>query len=67
MDLKFEGEHFTIEAHPCHHRLLHIRLHEKALAQFLNEMHDITEQRLSYVPYLRLMVADALQTVLEDG
>lgn len=64
MGFLFDSSQFKIEPHPCHGRLLHIRLSESALASFLDVINDITEQRLSYVPYLRLIVASQLNRAL---
>jgi protein CsiD len=66
MDFLFQGAHYTIEAHAGHQRLLHIQLKEKALQTFLEATKAMTEQHLSYVPYLRLIAADTLNTVLGD-
>lgn len=67
MGFLFQGKQFSIHSHPNHQRLLHIQINEKALKQFLNATKEMTEQHLSYVPYLRLMAADALNTTLGDG
>lgn len=64
MDSVFECETFCIGQHPCHDRLLHVAVQQRALTQFLGGLDDITEQRLTYVPYLRLVVADQLNKAL---
>ena len=67
MGFLFQGTHYGIHSHPIHPRLLHIQIKEKALKEFLNATKEMTEQHLSYVPYLRLMAANALNTALGDG
>lgn len=52
---------YTIEPHPYHARLSHLRLDRNSLNRFLEAASDLTEQRLTYVPYLRLVAADYLQ------
>jgi len=67
MGLLFQGENYTINPHAGHQRLLHIEIKEKALKAFLDTTQKMTEQHLSYVPYLRLIAADVLHTILGDG
>jgi protein CsiD len=67
MSFLFRGSHFSIEPHACHQRLLHIVLDKKALAQFFDVVHDLNQERLSYVPYLRLMAAGALDSAAGEG
>ncbi len=57
---------YAIEQHPDHHRLRHIILDADAAAIFVREVADLSEQRLTYVPYLRLIAADYLQKILGD-
>ena len=52
---------FSIETHPQHKRLFHITIESGAVKQFLEETKDLSEQRLSYVPYMRSVAADVLQ------
>lgn len=52
---------YAIEQHPDHHRLHHITIGADAVARFVREVADLSEQRLTYVPYLRLIAADSLQ------
>ena len=52
---------YTIEPHPEHARLFQLRLARESLRRFLEAAADLTEQRLTYVPYLRLAAADCLQ------
>ncbi|MDA0711066.1 MAG: glutarate dioxygenase GlaH [bacterium] len=63
----FQGAHYGIQSHATHKRLPHISLGQKELQRFMAAIGDVTQQRLSYVPYMRLRVADALQVVLGDG
>ncbi len=55
---------YTVEQHPDHHRLYHITIDAGAAARFVREGEDLTEQRLTYVPYLRLIAADCLQNIV---
>ena len=52
---------YTILPHQLHNRLYHIHLHNQAVNQFLEATTEATQQLLTYVPYMRLIVADALQ------
>jgi protein CsiD len=52
---------YTIETHPGHARLYQLHLDRESLRRFLEAAADLTEQRLTYVPYLRLTAADSLQ------
>ena len=52
---------YSIEPHPDHARLFQLRLDGESLRRFLAAAADLTEQRLTYVPYLRLVAADYLQ------
>ena len=52
---------YAIERHPEHHRLQRITIGGDAAARFVRETGDLSEQRLTYVPYLRLIAADILQ------
>lgn len=55
---------YTVEQHPDHHRLYHITIDADAAARFVREVADLSEQRLTYVPYLRLIAADCLQNIV---
>ena len=57
----------TIIPHPEYNRLFQITLDEEAVRQFLKETEELSEQRLSYVPYLRSFVADCLQRAVGDA
>lgn len=52
---------YTIETHPGHARLFHLHLDRDSLRRFLEATADLSEQRLTYVPFLRLTAADSLQ------
>ncbi|MBC9868738.1 MAG: carbon starvation induced protein CsiD, partial [Opitutae bacterium] len=52
---------YTIRTHPATSRLFHITIEGEAVSRFLQETKDLSEQRLTYVPYLRSIAADALQ------
>ena len=52
---------YTIRTHPATSRLFHITIEGEAVSRFLQETRDLSEQRLTYVPYLRSIAADALQ------
>jgi protein CsiD len=57
----------TIIPHPEHNRMYQVTLDETAVDQFLKETRDLTEQRLSYVPYLRSIAAERLQNIVGDA
>lgn len=52
---------YTIRTHPATNRLFHNTIEGEAVSRFLQETKDLSEQRLTYVPYLRSIAADALQ------
>lgn len=58
---------YTIEPHPNHPRLFQLNLDRESLGRFLDAAADLTEQRLTYVPYLRLIAADYLQQAVGGG
>jgi len=55
---------FTIEPHPNHARLFKLHIDRESFRQFLEAAEHLTEQRLTYVPYLRLVAADCLQNAV---
>ena len=55
---------YAIEQHLDHHRLHHITIGTDAAARFVREVADLSEQRLTYMPYLRLIAADSLQQIV---
>lgn len=58
---------FSIGRHPHHERLRHITVHRDALKKFLSTVEHIDLQNLEYVPFMRFMLADALQRAVGDG
>ncbi|WP_416826591.1 glutarate dioxygenase GlaH [Ectobacillus polymachus] len=64
----FVGKHktFEIKEHPHHHRLYHIEVENKALYAFLSENQEVNAQQLEYVPYMRLILAERLHTILGE-
>jgi len=58
---------YTVKQHPDHHRLWHITIHAEASIEFVHKADDFSEQRLTYVPYLRLVAANLLDRVVGDG
>ena len=57
---------YTIRTHPATERLLDISIDGGAVSRFLEGTKDLSEQRLTYVPYLRCIAADALQRVVGE-
>ncbi|MDN4522985.1 glutarate dioxygenase GlaH [Fictibacillus fluitans] len=55
-------ENFEVKEHPVHHRLYTIEVDKKVLVTFLEKNKEVTSQRLEYVPYMRLVLADSLQS-----
>ncbi|QHT47735.1 glutarate dioxygenase GlaH [Halobacillus sp. ACCC02827] len=62
----FAGRGYNIAPHPKHQRLYSIQLEEEVVTQFLNEVQDISVEQLEYIPYQRLIVADALMQLLDE-
>jgi len=58
---------YKVEEHPDHHRLRQITIDSEAAAKFVHTTADLSEQRLTYVPYLRLIAADYLHKAVGDG
>jgi protein CsiD len=58
---------FSIERHPHHERLRHITVQPDALQKFFSSVKDIEVQNLEYVPFMRFMLADALERAVGDG
>ena len=54
------GQGYSIQPHPKHNRLYHIELEEHVIDRFLEEVKDITDEKLEYIPYQRLIVAHTL-------
>ena len=64
MEHKGLNLNYTVEQHPDHNRLYHITIDADVAARFVREVEDFSEQRLIYVPYLRLIAADHLQNIV---
>ena len=58
---------YRVEKHPDHHRLRHITIKADPATAFLREAEDLSEQRLTYVPYLRSIAANHLQKNVGGG
>ena len=58
---------FSIERHPHHERLRHITVQRDALQKFFSSVKDIDLQNLEYVPFMRFMVAHALERAVGNG
>ncbi|TDY21562.1 protein CsiD [Paraburkholderia sp. BL6665CI2N2] len=58
---------FSIERHPHHERLRHVTVQADALRKFFSSVKDIDVQNLEYVPFMRFMLADALERVVGNG
>ncbi|MGC4377619.1 glutarate dioxygenase GlaH [Fictibacillus sp. Mic-4] len=59
-------ETFEVKEHPHHHRLYHIELKSEALDLFLAGNEEVNSQQLEYVPYMRLILAKRLETILGE-
>lgn len=57
---------YNIASHPNHPRLLELQVDQESLRRFLKSVADLTEQRLTYIPYLRLIAADCLQRAVGE-
>ncbi|MFM0669685.1 glutarate dioxygenase GlaH [Paraburkholderia sediminicola] len=57
---------FSIDRHPHHERLRHITVQRDALRKFFSSVKDIDLQNLEYVPFMRFMVANALERAVGD-
>ncbi|MFC7062387.1 glutarate dioxygenase GlaH [Halobacillus seohaensis] len=62
----FTGEGYEIHPHSKHARLYNIELEEHVIDQFLDEVKNISDEQLEYVPYQRLMVASTLIDLLDE-
>ncbi|MGA7778832.1 MAG: glutarate dioxygenase GlaH [Paraburkholderia sp.] len=58
---------FSIASHPHHERLRHVTVQGDALQKFFASVKDIDLQNLEYVPFMRFMVADALERAVGGG
>ncbi|NDI36894.1 glutarate dioxygenase GlaH [Chengkuizengella sediminis] len=57
---------FEVKEHSDHKRLYHIEMNHERLNTFLSENQDVNVQQLEYVPYMRLVIAQSLQSVLGE-
>ncbi|MBM7553345.1 glutarate dioxygenase GlaH [Thalassobacillus pellis] len=61
------GEGFRIYKHAAHNRMYYIELEDDVVNQFLEDLRDVSDEQLEYIPYMRLVVADKLlQLTSED-
>jgi protein CsiD len=58
---------FSIGNHPHHPRLRHVTVNPETLDAFFSAVKAIDVQNLEYVPFMRFMVADALEHAVGDG
>ncbi|ANB72138.1 protein CsiD [Paraburkholderia phytofirmans OLGA172] len=58
---------FSIGNHPHHARLRHVTVRREALESFFSATRSIDIQNLEYVPFMRFMLADALNQAAGDG
>ncbi|TAL95133.1 MAG: carbon starvation induced protein CsiD [Paraburkholderia sp.] len=58
---------FSIGRHPHHERLRHVTVQRDALQKFFSSVKNIDLQNLEYVPFMRFMVAHALERAVGDG
>jgi protein CsiD len=57
---------FTIGKHPHHPRLSLVSIERQALAAFFSAVDGIDVQNLEYVPFMRFIVADALERAVGE-
>lgn len=58
---------FAVATHPHHERLRHVTVAPEALGAFFSAVDRVDVQNLEYVPFMRFVVADALERALGDG
>lgn len=58
---------FAIGNHPRHPRLRHVTVDPAALDSFFSSVQRVDVQNLEYVPFMRFMLADALERAVGDG
>lgn len=51
---------FSIERHPVHDRLHHLKLDPSLVRSFLDDVRDVNVQNLEYVPFMRFSLAKTL-------
>ncbi|MBU8906595.1 glutarate dioxygenase GlaH [Desertibacillus haloalkaliphilus] len=60
-------EAFEVKPHPQSNRLYHIEIKKEVVKSFLDQVSDISVQRLEYVPYMRHIVANTLETLMGEN
>jgi glutarate dioxygenase len=58
---------FAIAGHPHHQRLRHVTVDPEALDTFFSAVNSIDVQNLEYVPFMRFMLANALERAVGVG
>lgn len=58
---------FAIGSHPHHPRLRHVTVDSAALDAFFSAVSRVDVQNLEYVPFMRFILADALERAVGDG
>lgn len=58
---------FSIARHPHHERLCHVTISPDALRGFFMAVKDVDVQNLEYVPFMRFMLARALERAVGDA
>ena len=59
------GKGYKIYEHIDHQRLYHIELETEVVDQFLEDLNEVSDEQLEYIPYMRLIVADKLETLTD--
>ncbi|WP_082235719.1 glutarate dioxygenase GlaH [Halobacillus massiliensis] len=54
------GKGYKVYQHSDHHRLYHIEFDREVIDTFIEDLKDISDEQLEYIPYQRLMMADKL-------
>ncbi|WP_018150045.1 glutarate dioxygenase GlaH [Leeia oryzae] len=60
-----EGNGYRIVPHPEHHRMYHIELNNQVIDAFFEKTRHINSQNLEYVPYMRFVIAQILESLLD--
>ncbi|SFJ48808.1 protein CsiD [Halobacillus dabanensis] len=63
----FTGEGYRIQPHSDHERLYNIELEAHVIDRFLEEVRNISDEQLEYIPYQRLIVANTLLELLDEN
>lgn len=67
MSFAVESKQYRIEPHPLSRRLYQVTIADDLVEAFLEQSADADSQRLTYVPYLRLVLAEELNRLLGRG